>query len=77
MSYDANDIDTSNGQRPTLIDHLYTNKPERIIEIAVPSLALCDYNPICFTRKIHISDTKKAHTEIRYHDIQNVDKNIF
>ena len=32
-------------------------------EIAVPSLALSDHYPISFTRKIDISDKKKAHTE--------------
>ena len=52
----------------TLIDHMYTNKPERIIEIAVPSLALFDYNPICFTGEFHISDKKKALSKIRYPD---------
>ena len=61
----------------TLIDHLYTNKPERIIEIAVPSLALSDHYPICFTRKIHISDKKIVHTEIQYRDFRNFDENVF
>ena len=58
----------------TLIEHLYTNKSERIIEMAVPSLAHSDHFLIRFTRKIYISDNKNAHTEIPNRDFQNVDR---
>ena len=43
----------------TIIDHIYSTKPENIIESFVPSLSISDHFPICFTRKIN-NKTRKT-----------------
>ena len=35
----------------TLIDHIYTNKPENITEVNVPFYSISDHYPVCATRK--------------------------
>ena len=61
----------------TLIDHVYTNKPENIYEIKVPSLALSDHYPVCFTRKCHKYDKKSAHIDIQYRDFKKFNEGAF
>ena len=50
----------------TLIDHIYTNKPENICEIIVPYLALSDHYPVCVTRRFPKSERKRKHVEVQY-----------
>ena len=50
----------------TLIDHLYSNVPENIIEITVPHLVVSDHYPICFTRKTSSYPTGPVHKSINY-----------
>ena len=33
-----------------LIDHIYTNRPENITEVNVPTIAMSDHFPVCVTR---------------------------
>ena len=61
----------------TLIDHVYTNKPENICEINVPIIALSDHYPVCFTYRCHKSIKKNKHIEIQYRDFKHVDVNVF
>ena len=61
----------------TLLDHVYTNKPENICEINVPTIALSDHYPVCFTYRCHKSIKKCKHIEIQYRDFKHVDENVF
>ena len=36
----------------TIIDHIYTNRNDRVTEIFVSPLSLSDHFPVCMTRKI-------------------------
>ena len=61
----------------TLIDLVYTNKPQNICEVKVPVIALSDHYPVCVTRSISKNTTKKKHIEIKYRDFNNFDENDF
>ena len=51
----------------TLIDHVYTNQPDKITECFVPKIALSDNYPVCFTRHTSQSQAKKRnHNSIKY-----------
>ena len=51
----------------TLIDHVYTNQPNKITECFVPKIALSDYYPVSFTRHTSQLQTKKRnHNSIKY-----------
>ena len=51
----------------SIIDHLYSNTPDRITEIFVPCYSISDHFPVCFTRKINGKyKTKQQHTTIKY-----------
>ena len=52
----------------TLIDHIYTNRPEHISEIQVPIYAISDHYPICITRHAPTLEKKHNHLEIQYRD---------
>ena len=61
----------------TLIDHIYTNKPENICEIIVPYLALSDHYPVCVTRQFPKSEQKRKHVEVQYRDFKNINEAQF
>ena len=48
----------------TLIDHVYTNQPNKITEGFVPKNALSDHYPVCFTRYTSKLLTKKRNQNI-------------
>ena len=50
----------------TLIDHIYTNRPENIIESVVPVCAMSDHYPVCVTRHTPEVDKKNKHIENSY-----------
>ena len=51
----------------TLIDHVYTNQPDKITECFVPKIALSDHYTVCFTRHTSQLQTKKRnHNSIKY-----------
>ena len=56
----------------TLIDHVFTNKPENITEINIPSYALSDHFPVAITRKCSHNMVKKPfHNHITYRSVKN------
>ncbi|XP_060561384.1 uncharacterized protein LOC132721143, partial [Ruditapes philippinarum] len=62
----------------TIIDHLYTNFPHNISEITIPQLSISDHFPICFTRKISNTITKKSlHQIIQYRNVKKFDEKEF
>ena len=61
----------------TLIDLVYTNKPENMCEVNVPVIALSDHYPICVTRACNQIPKKKKHIEIKYRDFKHFDDDAF
>ncbi|VDI73723.1 Hypothetical predicted protein [Mytilus galloprovincialis] len=62
----------------TIIDHVYTNHPENIVETNVPKIALSDHYPVCITRKINQKDVPSLqHKQIRYRCFKNFNENKF
>ena len=61
----------------TLIDHVYTNKPENISEICVPVYAASDHYPVCITRHTPSMPKKHTHTEITYRYTKKFNDNDF
>ncbi|VDI61719.1 Hypothetical predicted protein [Mytilus galloprovincialis] len=50
-----------------IIDHIYTNKFDNIIETFVPYLALSDHYPVCLTRKTNVKEIPdSSHKIITY-----------
>ncbi len=51
----------------SIIDHVYTNRVDRICDVFVPFLSISDHYPICVTRKIHNKRPKNnTHSIITY-----------
>ncbi|KAK3107876.1 hypothetical protein FSP39_024162 [Pinctada imbricata] len=61
----------------TLIDHIYTNKPENFHEIKVPFIAISDHYPVCVTRKTSCEKSPKRHYSIQYRDFKHFDEQHF
>ena len=61
----------------TLIDHIYTNKPETIIEVNVPFYSISDNYIVCAKRKCIKQERKYHHLTINYRDFKNVDDEKF
>ncbi|CAC5416564.1 unnamed protein product [Mytilus coruscus] len=62
----------------TIIDHVYTNHPENIVETVVPKIAFSDRYAKCITRKINQKDMPcLCHKQIRYRCFKNFDENNF
>lgn len=62
----------------TLIDHVYSNLPENIIEVSVPCYAISDHYPVCLTRKPSNSlDRGPIHKFIQYRDTKYFSENDF
>ena len=56
----------------TLIDHVFTNKPENIIELNIPTYALSDHFPVAITRKCNHNMVKRpSHNHITYISVNN------
>ena len=59
----------------TLIDHVYTNSPENILDVSVPVLGLSDHYPVCITRKLSKSfKNGPVHKFISYRNIKMFDE---
>ena len=52
----------------TLIDHVYTNRPEYITEVNVPTIAMSDHYPVCITKSSKHTPNKNSHITIEYRD---------
>ena len=51
----------------TLIDHLYVSSSDKVTDISVPSIAISDHYPICFTRSTSkINFKRQSHKPIQY-----------
>ena len=61
----------------TLIDHVYTNRPEYIAEVNVPTIAMSDHYPVCITRSSKHTPNKNSHITIEYRDYKQFNENDF
>ena len=62
----------------TLIDHIYTNNPNFVNDIYVPSIGISDHFPVLCTWSIKLPRrAPKGHTTIRYRTFKQFDKNAF
>ena len=61
----------------TLIDHVYTNRPEYITEVNVPTIAMSDHYPVCITRSSKHTPNKNSHITIEYRDYKQFNENDF
>ena len=41
----------------TIIDHVYTNRPENVTEFFISHFSISDHFPVCFTRKVNCKVT--------------------
>ena len=61
----------------TLIDHIYSNKPDYLCENIVPNIAISDHFPVCATRKCSQNSRRSKPLEIKYRDFKTFDENVF
>ena len=62
----------------TIIDHLYTSKPDFVMDLLVPNIAVSDHFPIQFTRVTGKSHTKRNfHTTIQYRSYKKFNEDLF
>ena len=61
----------------TIIDHLYTNRPDRIMEMFVSSYSISDHFPVCFTRKTRYKLSKNTHLTKEYRQFKNFNESNF
>ncbi len=67
-----------NDKTQTLIDHIYTNNPDNIIESAVPLVAISDHYPVtCTIKLIGNSDKGPVHKQIRYRSDRQFEPDSF
>ena len=61
----------------TIIDHIYTSKPENIIESFVSNYSLSDHFPVCFSRKINNKVSKSDHITTSYRCFKTFNEDAF
>ena len=61
----------------TIIDHVYTSKPENIVESFVSNYSLSDHFPVCFSRKINNKISKCDHITTSYRCFKNFNEDAF
>ena len=62
----------------SLIDHVYTNQPDKVTECFVPKIALSDHYPVCFIRHTSQLQTKQRnHNSIKYSSFTIFDNSAF
>ena len=61
----------------TIIDHLYSSRPDRVTEVFVSSYSISDHFPVCFTRRIHSKLYKNTHTTISYRQFKKISAHKF
>ena len=68
----------SREQLVSLIDHVYSNTIDNIIEVTVPVLGVSDHYPVCITRKLSKAfDTGPVHKFINYRNTKTFDEEQF
>ena len=59
-------------KKSSIIDHIYSNRDDRICEISIPSVTLSDHFPVCVTRKVTSRHTKNiSHSVLKYRSFKN------
>ena len=61
----------------TLIDHLFSNKPNNISAVSVPTYAISDHYSICLTHKLHNDSESSKEKIIYYRSTKHFDSNLF
>ena len=61
----------------TIIDHVYTTNVENIKECFVPTYAVSDHFPVCFTRKINSKIHKNEYITTSYRCFKTFDETSF
>ena len=56
----------------SIIDHIYSNRDDRICEISISSLTLSDHFPVCVTRKVNSRHTNSnSNSVLKYRSCKN------
>ena len=61
----------------TLIDHIYTNREDKISSVNVCKLTISDHYAIFGNRRLNISERKNAHQTITYRSFKHFDEEAF
>ena len=61
----------------SLIDHVYSSKPETISDCFVPHYSISDHFPVCITRKINVKVKKSSHTITTYRCFKRFNEEVF
>ena len=62
----------------TLIDHIYTNQRNKVTECFVPTVALSDHYPVCFTRQTSkLKIKRRNHNTIKFRSFTNFENSAF
>ena len=62
----------------TLIDHIYTTHPNRIVQSFVPVYGISDHFPVCFVHKFRGAKSPKCeHDEISYRNLKKLNLDDF
>jgi len=61
----------------TIIDHLYTNRPDCISNVFVSSYSVSDHFPVCFTRQMHTKIPKNKHISKDYRQFKHFKEHAF
>ena len=61
-----------------IIDHIYASDSSKVSEVFVPSIAISDHYPICFTRTVSKAHKKRhSHINIQYRCFRKFDNDAF
>ena len=61
----------------TIIDHVYTNRPENVTECFISHFSISDHFPVCFTRKVNCKVTKNEHVTTTYRCFKQFEESVF
>ena len=61
----------------SLIDHVYSSKPETISDCFVPHYSISDHFPVCMTRNINVKVKKSSHTTTTYRCFKRFNEEVF
>ena len=61
----------------TIIDHVYTNRPQNVTECFISHFSISDHFPVCFTRKVNCKVTKNEHVTTTYRCFKQFEESVF
>ncbi|CAC5371646.1 unnamed protein product [Mytilus coruscus] len=61
----------------TLVDHIYSNKPDNIHFFSVPKYSISDHYPVCISHKRGLKSKKKIHEYITFRSTKHFNENDF